>query len=728
MVGKKLLATACALCLGTATSVYADDAAEFCYAVADNDGLNQSADVLVTFNRTTGIAKEIGSTGTMHIEAVAFNPESSGLYAADEDQLGVLDLVNGTFVALSNKFGSGQGSEGTVVFDDVDGLTFDMDSNVLYGTQRDIQQKDILFKINPVTGERIANAFGEGIDYVVISGPELDVVHNVDDIASDPTTGQLYASVNIHGQQGYLVVINTTTGIATPVGSIQTADGETVRDIEGLGFAANGELYGSTGNKNSSQSYLYQLDKATASATLVGPFDSNRDFEALDCLTGDISQVKVNSTGCNLYALHDEGRNDSQFIIIDPKTGQVNKFGDLHADHDLEGLDVHPLTEILYATSGNDNWVGEKGYLYTVDAKTGELAVVGDTGFDAIPGLAFNPSTRELWGYTDQKTGGAHGLIKIDTTTGAATLEHETPNAKWKAGYVGIEALAWSVDGQTLYAADDTKLYTYQDGEFTLKCDNFDSEVEGLEAMPNGHLVFTLHPNNFTDTYVYDPEQCKLAEGQRFVTGFNDIESVAWPAACGNVTLTGEGVDLETPEVQSLATLQTALTGLGISGVTTDDAGNLHVPVTEGVRYVVRPDRQSKRADDGSTVGLHSLSENDVLTSLTLTFADEDEENRDQPLHPASPNEDVLEQAIKASLSNVQNVIIYEDGKVKIKIAFQYYIGQLDFLVTSGGESSENGSLVPTADLNADGINDFLITYPNGEKQILFYKGSESAS
>jgi len=725
MVRNTLLTAACIACLSSLT-VYADDEIEYCYAVADNDGINHSADILVTFDRATGLVNEIGATSTAHIEAIAFDPESSALYAADSGQLGVLDLINAAFIPLANPFGAGVGSEGHVVFDDVDGLTFDTLNNTLYGTQRHPNQKDLLFKINPITGERIADAFGLGVDYLVITGPSFDEIHNVDDLASDPTTGQLYASINIHGQQEHLVVIDKNTGISTVMGLIQRPNGSEVHDIEGLGFSVDGNLYGSTGNvENNTQSSLYLIDKVTASATEVGVFTAHRDYEGLDCLNGDFGGVQP--AKCEVYAVHDRGLNDSQFIIAIPEDNTVNSLGGLHENVDVEGLDVHPVTDVLYATTGNDNEYAQKGHLFTVDANTGALTHIGATGFGAISGLAFNPVTNALWGFTDQKNGGTHGLVTIDTGTAIGTLEKATPNTKAHPDYKGIEALAWSTDGTILYAADDTRLWAYEAGVFSLQCDNFIAEVEALETLPNGHLAFTLHPNEFTDIHAYDPETCTFIEGQRFETTFNDIESIAWPSACGDLPLIDGGIN--GLEVQNLEALQEELNALlGITEVTIDEAGHLHIPITEGVRYVVRPDRQSSRAEEGASAGLFTtLGGGGVLESVTFIYEDEDEELREQVLHPGAVDEEALKAVITNALPNVQNVIILEDGTVKIKVAFQYFIGQLDFLVTSGGPVSATGDFALTADLNDDGVADYLITYPNGDQQILFYTGVELA-
>jgi hypothetical protein len=113
-----------------------------CFAVADTD------DVLVSVNKTTGIETTIGLTTdatdtAISIEAIALPPAGSVLYAAAADRLGTLDRATGAFTALPNSFGTGDGFDGPVTFDDVKGLTFEPATGILYGSHRR-PQTDVL--------------------------------------------------------------------------------------------------------------------------------------------------------------------------------------------------------------------------------------------------------------------------------------------------------------------------------------------------------------------------------------------------------------------------------------------------------------------------------------------------------------------------------------------------------------------------------------------------------
>jgi len=262
---------------------------EVCYAVADNDKSDaQSTDQLVTLNKASGVLDVIGATGTFHVEAIAFDTDGVTLYAAEhnedegEGQLGTLDLANGAFTATSSTFGTGSGVDGDVTFSDIDSLAIYPATGELYGAhRREGGLDDVLIKIDKSTGAHVPDAFGTGVDYVVISG--TDVLDDIDDIAIDPSDGTMYATANEGGDYGDLITINMSSGAATLVGPFN-AD-----DMEGLAFFTDGNLYGSSGEYDNitdeTKNKLYSINKQTGAATELWPFTLHSDYEALGCLT-----------------------------------------------------------------------------------------------------------------------------------------------------------------------------------------------------------------------------------------------------------------------------------------------------------------------------------------------------------------------------------------------------------------------------------------------------------
>jgi hypothetical protein len=282
-----------------AQRVYALPSPTFCYAVADN-GTSVAPDSLLRIERDgtadTLIAANVGVT---NIEAIAFQPGTDTLYAANGGQLGTLDLVTGAFSAVGGGIGAGNGALGPITFNDIDSLTFDPLTGIMYGTQRReaaAGDPDLLLQINPATGAVIPGVWPGGDDYVVIpnivaGGITLD---DVDDIAIDPWDGQMYAIINeIGGTDDELVILNKATGaIAADIGPF--FDGvANVNDMEGLGFFNDGVLYATTGDNGpaATNDRLWQIDKGTGNATLISGFSAGSDFEAIDCLVADVNTI-----------------------------------------------------------------------------------------------------------------------------------------------------------------------------------------------------------------------------------------------------------------------------------------------------------------------------------------------------------------------------------------------------------------------------------------------------
>jgi uncharacterized repeat protein (TIGR01451 family) len=248
---------------------------QLCYLVADAGGGNGGNDLFTRidtadFNPATNETSIGTGTGTNSIEAIAFNSSTGTVYAANASRLGVLNLVSGVFQARPQTFGTGNGTLGNITFDDIDGLAYDATTGVLYGVDAR-GGTDVLIQINMATGAHVPNAFGAGVDYVPI--PPIASNTITDDIAIDPTTGVMYASVNSGGSSDRLIRINKLTGATTDVSLI------TVPDIEGLGTDSTGQLWGTSGT----QGILYEISKFTGVGSNGRSINNGGDYEAVDC-------------------------------------------------------------------------------------------------------------------------------------------------------------------------------------------------------------------------------------------------------------------------------------------------------------------------------------------------------------------------------------------------------------------------------------------------------------
>ena len=227
------------------------------------------------------------------------------------------------------------------------------------------------------------------------------------------------------------------------------------------------------------------------------------------------------------YGIHDEGLADSQIFQIDLDTAEVELIGPLHEGLDLEGLEVNPIDGRIFTLASS------LGFLYELDRDTGDLTKVAEVWarkFREIAGLSFR-ADGVLWGF--QKN---IGLITIDTSTGATTLQWRAPvndpviTARW-------DAIAWSPDSLTLYGSERSRLYRYDAATRTaeLICgeDFLPDKTEALDFDLEGKLVGGWH-NEAADSlriFEIDPVACTI-ESTDYVTPFNDVESLGFEEFC----------------------------------------------------------------------------------------------------------------------------------------------------------------------------------------------------
>lgn len=266
---------------------------QLCYLVADSGGGNGGNDLFTRidtadFNPVTNETSIGAGTGTDRIEAIAFNSSNGVIYAADRERLGTLSTASGVFQSLPQNFGTGNGTLGNITLDDIDGLAYDATTGVLFGVDaRGSGGTDVLIQIDMTTGAHVPNAFGGGVDYVPL--PPIAGNTITDDIAIDPTTGVMYASVNSGGSSDRLIRINKLTGATTDVSLI------TVPDIEGLGTDATGQLWGTSGT----QGILYEINKFTGVGSNGRTINNGGDYESVDCfafsptVTADLNVAKT---------------------------------------------------------------------------------------------------------------------------------------------------------------------------------------------------------------------------------------------------------------------------------------------------------------------------------------------------------------------------------------------------------------------------------------------------
>ncbi|MCP4250893.1 MAG: hypothetical protein GY778_27970, partial [bacterium] len=203
---------------------------------------------------------------------------------------------------------------------DVDGLEVDPLTGDLWAMHQEPGATgNLVFRIDPTSGHIVEDTFGPGADYAAVNlaadqlvgctdpaltcNPGDDCPDVLDDLAVHPDTGEFFAVANIdeNPRVDWLVRImldggdpanspgyDAATGLLELclVGAI--SDGQAaVTDVEGLTFAANRTLYGTTGSSSVVQpnrNTLWTIDPASGLVERVGLFADNRDFEGVACV------------------------------------------------------------------------------------------------------------------------------------------------------------------------------------------------------------------------------------------------------------------------------------------------------------------------------------------------------------------------------------------------------------------------------------------------------------
>jgi hypothetical protein len=488
-----------------------------------------------------------------------------------------------------------------------------------------------------------------------------------------------------------------------------------------------------------------------------------------------------------IYAVHDEGLKDSQLLTIDPKKGYTSvPLGPLHKSYDIEAMGISPTNHRLYALAGGSAAKDYRGGLYVVDPRTGDLALLGKSGFDDITAIAFHPNGT-LWAWSK-----GVGIIQINPETGQGVIRARFTTLE-------MEGLAWSTDGSVLYATENENLWIYTGGSLAKTCNNFPGQVEALETLNGGLLLFAVDKDQGNNIYAYDPQSCTIVSSGSFVTMYSDIESISWASRCndeykelsawsGKFNHDQGFMNEEGDELVCLEKAQwiTATASISLEPLASLAHLETNWEVVTPQKTACPPKRDQygrvvQLAEDNCLVSDNPLQmttgksefsisawwpgmvkDSEEVTevlfktrildlngdplpgyeepitkrvrgvcgaekSVSATTDDEAEtlvnvaDEKAQPAVDTAALEQYFYDVLKAN-----EVSITEEGDVTVTIDNMKYSGVLSILLPEA-EVSNNGELsfeqVP--DLNADGYDDYIITYPDGQQQQLFYLGMQ---
>ena len=136
----------------------------------------------------------------------------------------------------------------------------------------------------------------------------------------------------------------------------------------------------------------------------------------------------------------------------------------------------------------------------------------------------------------------------------------------------------------------------------------------------------------------------------------------------------------------------------------------------------MRPDNQlvfGNHEEDNLNFNVYNVSQCKVVEGEQLRTSYHDIEAIVWPAANCTARESAL-RAFLTALSQ-QEVFIGADRYVQVTLEGQTHHGQLAEAVTQGSATNGKLHLAAIPDANQDGIDDFLITYPDGQQQVLYY-------
>ncbi|MDJ0498781.1 MAG: putative Ig domain-containing protein, partial [Acidimicrobiia bacterium] len=408
-------------------------------------------------------------TGTSGIRAAAWQPSTSTLYAVEGGQLGTVDTATGVFTPRPSAIGNGDGSQGSILMDDIVALAFDTATGDLYAAQRrHFGSPAVLMMIDPSSGAIRGSMFG-GDDYVRIEPSGLN--YQVSGMAFDPTTDQAYV---VHLSETFntfsLSSLNPTNGDTVGIGAVPN-------DMRSLDFDSDGRAWATTAT-GSAPEQLHELDKTTGATLGSIDLDNGFDYEALAIPnTPPPNEAPV-------FAQDLLDRTDSEGTLIsilasatDPNPSDALTYSAVGLP---EGLSIDPTSGTIGGALGPNSAGTYAVTLSVTDDGTPNLSDVDTFTWTVTPGQVT---------YLVANTGGANGgndlLTAVDLTDpdpGTNEVSIGTGTGTWN-----IEAIALQPGTNTLFAVEDDQLGTIDvtTGVFTPR-----PSIAGAGNGPAGLIAF----------------------------------------------------------------------------------------------------------------------------------------------------------------------------------------------------------------------------------------------
>lgn len=429
-------------------------------------------------------------------------------------QLGTIDATTGLFTDRPSAFGTGDGSLGAINLNRIEGLAGDPTDGTLYAVHQRHNEDDLLFKVAPSTGAVVEDGFGTGVDYVEI-GSATRGNDDIDALAVQPGTGQMYGLAKAPGSSDTIVRINKADGSVTTVGNLG------LNNAEGLTFDVNGNLFTTTVSAGGAPAgnALYSVNVNTGAATQIGTMDLAK-YEAIACGPGTsppepVADLSLNKTA-NRSAVA-QGDHVS-FTVTITNDGPDDATGVVVADGLPDGLSLLGATPSV-GTYADGLWT--VGSLHAGETETLVLTAVMD-----VVGTVENTAEVLSSDQADPAIGN-----NADSVTVSAT-----------APPCGIEIIKFNVDGPVEKGERIATLIGLQN-----TCDV--AVTEEIYLTVNGEVVdsttVTLGPGDRVGDrlYLVWGEAMCSADGEatfELVTEFDTVSETVPVHHCGDRSGTGE--------------------------------------------------------------------------------------------------------------------------------------------------------------------------------------------
>ena len=174
------------------------------------------------------------------------------------------------------------------------------------------------------------------------------------------------------------------------------------------------------------------------------------------------------------------------------------------------------------------------------------------------------------------------------------------------------------------------------------------------------------------------------------------------------------------PTMQDLPALEGALSNYGVTSVVVEENGNITIPINDTLSASTRPNLTSMPAWFGLQLGLHNVPT--ILPgvlNVVLVYLDDTAQKRLQILYPAAKYPQKANPFFR-DMPGVTNVIFKNDGTLSVEGTGLNLRGIFSYAVELGGVATGNLQFIDIPDANDDNVDDFMVIYETGERQVIY--------